>query len=804
MMARIFVVALMLALFGLPLSGCGGGGGSSGGGGGSGLSISLLSPSSVMTGIPIGEVFVYGNGFTDRSQVLIDGVPVSQAVLVAPDTLQAETDISLFAKAGTHQVSVQNGGQTSNAVTLTVYTPQQGPFVMQATPGFVVGGNITSVIVSADVNGDGLADAIMTGPLTNSESIAILYGQADGLLSPPQYIPVPLMPWALAVGDVDGNGTPDLVSVDNESGLSTSTVSILLGDGHGNFQPPVKQQTFSGIFPGPAYLADLDGDGKLDLVLSIEKPTGTSWSLVWLKNTGGSFAAPVTLASTFSQGFSVADFNLDGKPDIVYDAPGPPEAMHILLNQGGGKFHDQVVSGLNGVVGVTNVLDFNLDGIPDLVVAASQQLYSFKGNGDGSFTQVAVLATPPPNQLVTGDFDHDGFPDLAGPGPDEPFEMLYFFGDGQGNFVAQPVVGPAGQYAAVGDFNGDGIPDVVVPDGYGFVSLSLGRTDRNFPSPLALHPATMTNVSAGDINGDGLPEIMVAGDAINNIPGTVFLNQGNSSFQLAAYTNPYTGILADLTGKGVADMLGGPVDSLEIWPNNGTLDFSSSPITIPNTTSGPFTVADMDGDGCPDIVTGDGQIFYGNCAYQFTPVILSNSNWGPYVVGDFNGDGRLDVATGVGTFLNTGGRTFQQVANNGLPFFNGAMAVVGDFNGDGKADIAVNLPGVNSIGIYYSKGDGTFYQATMLDDPGGPGAMVVGDFNGDGRLDLAVGLLGSEQLCMLFNAGGGEFTRSFVASGASAVAMTASDLNRNGKTDLVIGNFVFDFVSANVNVMFHK
>ena len=145
--------------------------------------------------------------------------------------------------------------------------------------------------------------------------------------------------------------------------------------------------------------------------------------------------------------------------------------MHILLNQGGGKFHDQVVSGLNGVVGVTNVLDFNLDGIPDLVVEARQQLYSFKGNGDGSFTQVAVLATPPPNQLVTGDFDHDGFPDLAGPGPDEPFEMLYFFGDGHGNFVAQPVVGPGGQYAAVGDFNGDGIPDVVVPDGYGFVSL---------------------------------------------------------------------------------------------------------------------------------------------------------------------------------------------------------------------------------------------------------------------------------------------------------------------------------------------
>jgi VCBS repeat protein len=368
MTARIFVVALLLALFGLPLSGCGGGSSSSGGVG-SGLSISLLSPSSVMTGLPIGGVSVYGNGFTDRSQVLIDGVPVIQTILSAPDTLQAETDISLFATAGTHQVSVQNGGQTSNAVTLTVYTPQQGPFVMQAMPGFLVGRNEVDApfIVAADINGDGLADVIMIG---DSASIAILYGQADGTLSTAQQVAVPIAPYALAVGDVDGNGTPDLVSITSDNASST-TVSILAGDGHGNFQPPVAQQTFSGFYPGPAYLADLDGDGKLDLVLGIEQRSGTSSSIVWLKNTGGSFAAPVTLASTYGRSFSVADFNLDGKPDIVYEAPGPPQAMHILLNQGGGKFHDQAAAGLNGVVGVANVLDFNLDGIPDIVLEVS-------------------------------------------------------------------------------------------------------------------------------------------------------------------------------------------------------------------------------------------------------------------------------------------------------------------------------------------------------------------------------------------------------------------------------------------------
>ena len=82
--------------------------------------------------------------------------------------------------------------------------------------------------------------------------------------------------------------------------------------------------------------------------------------------------------------------------------------------------------------------------------------------------------------------------------------------------------------------------------------------------------------------------------------------------------------------------------------------------------------------------------------------------------------------------------------------------------------------------------------------------MVAGDFNGDGRIDLAVGLLGSEQLCILFNAGGGEFTRSFFASGASTGTMATSDFNNDGKPDLVLGNFVYDFAPANVNVMFHQ
>ena len=317
----------------------------------------------------------------------------------------------------------------------------------------------------------------------------------------------------------------------------------------------------------------------------------------------------------------------------------------------------------------------------------------------------------------------------------------------------------------------------------------------------------MTYISTGDINGDGFPEIFAGGDSIFDIPGTVFLNRGKSSFQFAAYTDPSSFEVADMTGKGVVDLLGGS-NNLEIWPNNHSLNFSSSPITFSQPTPN-VSVADMDGDGHADVVTAcqysmcPGQIFYGNGAYQFTPVSLTNLN-SPYVIGDFNGDGKLDIAAGGATFLNMGGRTFQEVQGSNLPLTEGIIAVVGDFNGDGKDDVAISAPGGTIIIIYYSSGDGTFYEGTVIDPGQYPGGLAVGDFNGDGRIDLAVGIMFSQQACILFNNGNGQFTRSFFASGADAIGIITSDLNTNGKSDLIIGNFVLDFAPPNIDVVFHQ
>ena len=337
------------------------------------------------------------------------------------------------------------------------------------------------------------------------------------------------------------------------------------------------------------------------------------------------------------------------------------------------------------------------------------------------------------------------------------------------------------------------------------------------PSAHALPtPAVAGGLSAGDVNGDGFPEIFVGGLYDPNdgviLPGSMYLNLGNSSFQLAAQTDASSFAIADMTGKGLFDLVGGNTNgNLEIWPNNRSLDFSSvSPITVAGQPPS-FVKADMDGDGFPDIVSScqtvdcvaPGKILYGNGAYGFTSVTLPNMS-PPFVVGDFNGDGKLDIATANRTLLNMGGRTFQDVESSNLNLGFGTSVLVADFNGDGKDDVALYDQGDVRIVIYYSRGDGTFYQGAIVDPGSEPGAFFATDFDGDGRIDLAVMSASSYQVCILFNQGNGQFTRSFFAPGAFGAPIIAADLNHRGKMDLVIENYQLSFAPPNVNVLFHK
>jgi hypothetical protein len=800
-------------------SGSGGGSGGGGGGGNSSPQIQAVSPSSIMVGIPEGLVTVYGTNFTSDAQVFIDGAS-AETFFQDSGTLQAQINVDLSLTAGTHQVSVEDAAGTSNSLPLRFYATVQGPQPFVAIPGYSAGPETDpSAITVADLDGDGLDDVILPGiELSDgTPTLAILKGRQNGMLAPVTYING-VSVWGLASGDVNGDGKPDIVVTGfNASG---SYVTTFLNEGQGNFTQ-ISNGSISGPHPGPIALASIYGAGALDLLVSVQAPN----AILLLQNSGGgNFGTPKAIATTATdnRNFSVADFNSDGLPDVVYTGTNPTtgaDQVHILLNQGGGAFSDIAPASLSGISGYISVIDANKDGCPDLAIqspidsTAPLVLQVFLGHCDGTFTLTSSVTIAPagfaPYHLLAGDFDNDGFPDLAGAnGETQPSHVLYLWGDGTGHFTAQQVNGPMGFLATVGDVNGDGIPDVVVPDRFNEVSVSLGRSDRSFPSPLSLAPSNGGIVSIGDVNGDGLPDLLFSGDPVAGVPGTVFLNNGHGEFVLSGTVSPNAFLLADVNGDGLADLIGVQGTNLVIWPGNGNPNFAGSPTTIspPAPASvefGEIQVADIDGDGHPDLIAS-GVIFFGLGNFQFSPVQIPLS--APLAIGDFNRDGKLDLAGPTQTLLNQGNRQFTSAASNlNMGVWPLTTPVVADFNGDGILDVAwVEGDSPSIIDIAYGRGDGSFYLQGLVTGGEYAGGIAVGDFNGDGHPDILTGLMFAQQVALYTNDGQGGFQLSYFASGADTNTLACADLNQDGKTDVVIVNSGLNFRPPNALVIFGK
>jgi VCBS repeat protein/FG-GAP repeat protein len=276
-------------------------------------------------------------------------------------------------------------------------------------------GNYPTGGAVADFNRDGIPDIVTAN--YHGNSVSVLFGVGDGTFEAPQTYPTAdgAATSNLAVGDLNGDGFPDVVATNPDIG----SFSQLMGLSDGRLQPainvPVGIQ--GGAAPFSAAIGDFDGDGKNDL--AIAEMTSRS-IIVRLGNGDGSFAPEKVYSDGGTPAYIVIarDMDLDGKLDIVVANRGSDD-VSVLINRGDGTFFDPVISDTGAGTGPYSVAvaDFNLDGVPDVVTAnfMTSTASVLLGIGNGSFEapisagSTGVLSYG----VAAGDFNGDTKPDLA-------------------------------------------------------------------------------------------------------------------------------------------------------------------------------------------------------------------------------------------------------------------------------------------------------------------------------------------------------------------------------------------------------
>ncbi len=654
-------------------------------------------------------------------------------------------------------------------------------------------GPVANALAVGDFNGDGIPDVVVTNMTSyfRGTTVSVLLGNGDGSFQSPVAYTVGTGPRAVAVADL-GNGHKDIVTANDDG-----TVSVLLGRGDGTFQSAVTLAiggTLSAVAVG-----DFDGDGRPDLAVSSTQYPSMAFVKVLLGNGDGSFRPPVTYSvdpdASSMEGLAVADLNGDGKLDLVattrtYEGTN----VDVLLGNGDGTFQSLVASVVTTdqqhPIAPTIVGDFYGDGKLDLVVSTYEyrmQVWVLRGNGDGTF-QSALDTGLPGWALAAADFNGGGNLDLLVNGGRT--EVGIARGHGDDTFTTTPAYAAGIHPTAVtaGDFTGSGKDDLVTVDYAGNVNVLLNHGDGTFHTGLVRSFAREGRaVVVGDFNGDGKQDIAVAGiDSHGDGIVSVYLGNGDGTFQapvtfdLGFETSPHQLGVGDFNGDGLLDLAvgygeyGTYTGFVKVLLSNGDGTFrASKDFAVDDDGVAGLTVGDFNGDGKPDLVAvdyeGSVSVLLGNGDGTFqSPVTFQVGDQANKVVS-------ADLANrGIQDLIIVGYETVSVLRGNGdgtfqspivYPVNGPGVIVVGDFTGDGVLDLA--LIGDNSVSVLQGNGDGTFQNAIDYLAGQGAYALAVGDFNGDGALDLAAANSYSDDVSVLLNQPGASAGRRAAVKGGT-------------------------------------
>jgi hypothetical protein len=220
-------------------------------------------------------------------------------------------------------------------------------------------------VIPADFNRDGLLDLAVVSDGT----VTILLGNGDGTFTQATSFAVILAAPSIVAGDFNGDGIPDLAMVVSASqGYNITSVSLFLGAGDGTFGPANTVDETTLYYPSSIAAGDLNGDGKLDIALTL----GTGTIAVLLGNGDGTFnPTPGQAINSVGNALAIGDFNGDGKADLASVSFYGAGALSVLLGNGDGTFGKLLAfAGSSGAAAIS-VGDWNGDGTQDLAVVNS-------------------------------------------------------------------------------------------------------------------------------------------------------------------------------------------------------------------------------------------------------------------------------------------------------------------------------------------------------------------------------------------------------------------------------------------------
>lgn len=335
---------------------------------------------------------------------------------------------------------------------------------------------------------------------------------------------------AVAIGDLNNDGIPDLVTAIRAEGLG-----VFLGSGGGGFGSVTKYAaplTVSSVSLSSVVIRDVNGDGHQDVV---SQDALGNVALVWLGDGSGALGAGATVQLNPTPGCDT----MSGNPCVV-------------------RFPTGVAVG-----------DFDEDGKPDLATSNvnTNNVSVVLGHGDGTFgaaTQLGLAGGTKPQGIVAADLNGDGHLDLLTSNSSSG-TLAVLLGDGHGGFGAASSV-PTGMTLpskpTLADVNGDGKLDAVVvaPGSPGHVAVLLGDGAGGFGTASVLSAGTnLTSASVADLNGDGHADLVVSSSATNEV--VVLEGDGTGAFGsplgfgLNGGVNPQAAAVADLDGDGRPDVV---------------------------------------------------------------------------------------------------------------------------------------------------------------------------------------------------------------------------------------------------------